>query len=124
MVAPAAPDAAPAAGTAPGAAAAPGASAGTAAGAVPAARPYFPAVIPQVVAVDDFGPDGARPKDAPNVFAADHAPRTRALVIAAVGGTIPRARSSRSAAPGTGARPAAAPSDPRGAHLVLRELIE
>jgi hypothetical protein len=67
VVAPAAPDAVPAAvaGAAPTA---------------PPARPYVPAFIPQVVAVEDFGPDGARPKDAPAVFAADLAAPGDAVV--------------------------------------------
>jgi membrane-anchored mycosin MYCP len=67
VIAPAAPDAVPAAapGTVPTA---------------PAAQPYFPAFIPQVVAVEDFGPDGARPKGAPDVFAADLAAPGDAVV--------------------------------------------
>jgi subtilisin family serine protease len=67
VVAPAAPDAVPAAapGTVPTA---------------PAAQPYFPAFIPQVVAVEDFGPDGTRPKDAPDIFAADLAAPGDAVV--------------------------------------------
>ena len=67
VVAPAAPDAAPAA----------------APGVVPSApppQPYFPAFIPQVVSVADFGSDGARPKDAPGVFAADLAAPGDAVV--------------------------------------------
>ncbi|GAA0328652.1 S8 family serine peptidase [Actinoallomurus spadix] len=66
VVAPAVPDAVP--GSAGGAASA------------PPAQPYFPAFIPQVVAVEDFGPDGARPKGAPNVFAADLAAPGDAVV--------------------------------------------
>ncbi|MEV5706446.1 S8 family serine peptidase [Actinoallomurus sp. NPDC052274] len=46
----------------------------------PPARPYFPAFIPQVVAVEDFGPDGSRPQEAPNVFAADLAAPGDAVV--------------------------------------------
>jgi membrane-anchored mycosin MYCP len=46
----------------------------------PAPQPYFPAFIPQVVSVADFGPDGARPKDAPGVFAADLAAPGDAVV--------------------------------------------
>jgi subtilisin family serine protease len=67
VIAPAVPDAVPAA-------------AAGAAPAAPPARPYFPAFIPQVVAVEDFGPDGSRPKDAPAVFAADLAAPGDAVV--------------------------------------------
>ncbi|WP_345430107.1 S8 family serine peptidase [Actinoallomurus vinaceus] len=66
VVAPAAPDAVPT-------------SAGAAVSA-PAARPYFPAFIPQVVAVEDYGPDGSRPQNAPNVFATDLAAPGDAVV--------------------------------------------
>jgi membrane-anchored mycosin MYCP len=79
VVAPAAPDAAPAA-----------TRAGAGAGAVPTAlppRPYFPAFIPQVVAVQDYGPDGARPKDAPGVFATDLAAPGDAMVSVGPRGT-------------------------------------
>lgn len=37
----------------------------------PPGRPYYPAFIPQVVSVEDYGEDGGRPKNAPNVFAVD-----------------------------------------------------
>ncbi|MCW2900178.1 MAG: putative secreted in-like serine protease [Streptosporangiaceae bacterium] len=66
VVAPAAPDVAPA----PAGAATPDTT----------ARPYYPAFIPQVVAVEDYGPDGSRPKGAPDVFAADLAAPGDAVV--------------------------------------------
>ncbi|MCW2947866.1 MAG: putative secreted in-like serine protease, partial [Actinoallomurus sp.] len=44
------------------------------------ARPYYPAFIPQVVAVEDYGPDGSRPQGAPDVFAADLAAPGDAVV--------------------------------------------
>ncbi|MFE5030247.1 S8 family serine peptidase [Streptomyces sp. NPDC056656] len=34
-------------------------------------RPYFPAFIPQVLSVVDYGPQGGRPKSAPGAFAPD-----------------------------------------------------
>jgi subtilisin family serine protease len=64
VVAPAAPDAVPGAGLS----------------TVPPAQPCFPAFIPQVVSVEDYGPDGGRPKEAPNVFAADLAAPGDAVV--------------------------------------------
>ncbi|MCO5971957.1 S8 family serine peptidase [Actinoallomurus soli] len=62
--------------------AAPDAVATTAGGvaSAPPARPYFPAFIPQVVAVEDYGQDGSRPQNAPNVFAADLAAPGDAVV--------------------------------------------
>ncbi|MFB9840670.1 hypothetical protein ACFFNX_51900, partial [Actinoallomurus acaciae] len=68
VVAPAAPDALP---SSSGIGAAPSA---------PPAQPYFPAFIPQVVSVEDFGEDGSRPKDAPSIFAADQAAPGDAVV--------------------------------------------
>lgn len=98
VVAPAAPDVAPAAanatpptsGTVPPAA---GGSAPSAPSAAPGntldptARPYFPAFIPQVVSVEDFGADGSRPKDAPDIFAADLAAPGDAVVSIGPKGT-------------------------------------
>jgi membrane-anchored mycosin MYCP len=58
------------------------AGAGAGDGGAASARPYFPAFIPQVVAVEDYGPDGARPKNAPAVFATDLAAPGDAVVSA------------------------------------------
>lgn len=46
----------------------------------PTARPYFPAFLPQVLSVEDYGADGSRPSGAPNVFAADLAAPGDAVV--------------------------------------------
>ncbi|GAA4496993.1 S8 family serine peptidase [Actinoallomurus oryzae] len=73
VVAPAAPDATPIARTGVGAVAGSTPSA-------PPAQPYFPAFIPQVVSVEDYGEGGTRPKDAPSVFAADIAAPGDAVV--------------------------------------------
>jgi membrane-anchored mycosin MYCP len=72
VVAPAAPDPVTASGAAPS---------------VPPARPYSPAFIPEVVAVEDHGPDGGRPQGAPNVFAADLAAPGDAVVSIGPRGT-------------------------------------
>ncbi|MFD3944638.1 S8 family serine peptidase [Streptomyces sp. NPDC058579] len=45
-----------------------------------AARPYFPAFLPKVVSVVDYGPDLARPTNAPEPFAADLAAPGDAVV--------------------------------------------
>jgi hypothetical protein len=79
VVAPAAPDAVPAA-------AGGGGVPGTTASAPPA-QPYFPAFVQQVVSVEDYGPDGGRPKDAPAVFAADLAAPGDAMVAVGPKGT-------------------------------------
>ena len=75
VVAPAVPDALPSATF-------PGAAANT-----PPPQPYFPAFIPEVVSVEDYGPDGSRPKDAPPVFAADLAAPGDAMVSVGPRGT-------------------------------------
>lgn len=46
----------------------------------PTARPYFPAFLPQVLSVSDFGPDGTRPDKAPQPFAPDLAAPGDAVV--------------------------------------------
>jgi membrane-anchored mycosin MYCP len=53
----------------------------------PPTQPYFPAFIPQVVSVMDFGPEGSRPKDAPSVFATDLAAPGDAMVSVGPKGT-------------------------------------
>jgi membrane-anchored mycosin MYCP len=97
VVAPAAPDVAPAAaGTPPVSGIAPsvaptagGNATGTTGGTTldQTARPYFPAFIPQVVSVADYGADGSRPKEAPDIFAADLAAPGDAVVSIGPKGT-------------------------------------
>ncbi|GLY80338.1 S8 family serine peptidase [Actinoallomurus iriomotensis] len=76
VVAPAALDVAPTTGGVPGAAPS-----------TPPAQPYFPAFIPQVVSVEDYGDGGTRPKDAPTIFAADLAAPGDAVVSVGPKGT-------------------------------------
>ncbi|MEV0403185.1 S8 family serine peptidase [Actinoallomurus sp. NPDC050550] len=66
VVAPAVPDAVPSTDGGTGAATGNGATSSA-----PQDQPYFPAFIPQVLSVVDYGQDGGRPKNAPSVFAAD-----------------------------------------------------
>ncbi|MDN3354801.1 S8 family serine peptidase [Actinomadura sp. DC4] len=60
---------------------------GTTGGGAAIAQPYFPAFIPQVVSVMDFGADGSRPKDAPPVFNTDLAAPGDAMVSVGPKGT-------------------------------------
>jgi hypothetical protein len=66
VVAPAAPDSAPVD--------------GSTRTADPTARPYYPAFLPRVLSVEDYGSDGGRPDGAPNIFAADLAAPGDAVV--------------------------------------------
>ncbi|MET8537099.1 S8 family serine peptidase [Streptomyces sp. NPDC005065] len=53
----------------------------------PTARPYFPAFVPQVLSVVDVGPQGGRPKNAPEPFAPDLSAPGDSVVSVGPGGT-------------------------------------
>ncbi|MEW2168179.1 S8 family serine peptidase [Streptomyces sp. NPDC007084] len=52
----------------------------------PTARPYFPAFVPQVLSVVDYGPGGGRPESAPDAFAPDLAAPGDSVVSVGPGG--------------------------------------